>query len=138
MTVIVDTGALIALYDRSDRYHSSVIDAFRAFDRHVVPALVLSEADYLLRKYLGRASALALLDGVIGGYYSVEGPTASDFRRARELDVQYADLNLGLTDCTVIAAAERLGVPDVLTVDQRDFRPIQSKLGSLRLLPADA
>ena len=37
----------------------------------------------------------------------------------------------------MIATAERLNVATVLTLDERDFRAVRSRLGPLRLLPAD-
>lgn len=50
----------------------------------------------------------------------------------------YRDLNPGLADTAVFATAERLNIKKVLTVDERDFRAMRSKLGFLILLPADA
>ena len=38
---------------------------------------------------------------------------------------QYRDLGLGLADASVVATAERLGRPRLLTVDERHFRAIQ-------------
>jgi predicted nucleic acid-binding protein len=40
-------------------------------------------------------------------------------------------------DAAVIATAERLSIDTVLTLDERDFRAVRSRIGPLRLLPAD-
>jgi hypothetical protein len=51
----------------------------------------------------------------------------------------HADLDLGLADASVIAAAERKGVRRILTVDLRDFRAVRTIDGKpFTLLPADA
>lgn len=62
----------------------------------------------------------------------------ADWTHCRELIETYRDLNPGLADTAVFATAERLKIRTVLTVDERDFRAMRSKLGSLILLPADA
>jgi len=52
--------------------------------------------------------------------------------------MQYRDLEIGLADATIVAAAERLAIPRVLTQDQRHFRAIQPRgFEHFMLLPAD-
>jgi predicted nucleic acid-binding protein len=63
--------------------------------------------------------------------------TPADLLRCEELIESYRDLDLGVVDAAVIATAERLNVKTVLTLDERDFRVVRSRLGQLRLLPAD-
>jgi uncharacterized protein len=61
-----------------------------------------------------------------------------DYHAALDLDRQYADLNLGLADLSVVVLANRLGTRRILTFDRRHFRavrPIQG--GAFTLLPAD-
>ena len=49
---------------------------------------------------------------------------------------RYDDLPLGTTDASVIALAERLGVSEVATLDQRHFRVVRpSHVDALTLLP---
>lgn len=103
----------------------------------IVPMTILAEIDYLLREFLGVDAELAFLDGVIGGAYTLEPLTTTDLSRCRELIATYHDLDLGLADAAVIATAERLGIQNILTVDERDFRAVRPKKGSFTLLPAD-
>lgn len=53
------------------------------------------------------------------------------------LDRGYADLQLGLTDCIVMTAAERLGEP-VFTFDFRDFRAVTVGGRSLELVVSES
>jgi len=63
---------------------------------------------------------------------------APDLARCRELLTQYRDLEIGLADATIVAAAERLAIPRLLTQDQRHFRAIQPRgFEHFVLLPAD-
>jgi uncharacterized protein len=49
----------------------------------------------------------------------------------------YRALDIGLEDAAVVATAERLKIPRILTVDDRDFRAIRPRRGHFTLLPAD-
>ena len=46
---------------------------------------------------------------------------AGDWLRIAELVATYRNLPLGTVDASVVAAAERLGVTDIATVDRRHF-----------------
>lgn len=50
---------------------------------------------------------------------------------------QYRGLDLGLADTAVMTTAETLGIYDILTVDERDFRAVKLTK-PLTLLPLDA
>jgi predicted nucleic acid-binding protein len=55
-----------------------------------------------------------------------------------ELDARYADLGLGLADCSIAVLAERYETRRLLSFDEGHFRavaPLQG--GSFELLPAD-
>lgn len=68
--------------------------------------------------------------------YIFEPFTEPDLQRAAELEVAYADLDLGLVDASVIALCERLGEETVLTLDRRDFAVVRPRhCAALKLLP---
>ena len=64
--------------------------------------------------------------------------TGADVGRAQAVIERYADLEIGLADASIVVLAERHGVQDVLTLDERHFRVLTARGKSLRLLPADA
>ena len=139
MTLIVDAAPLVALGDSRDRLHDAVGDLLRAEAGDlVVPAPVSAEVDYLIR---GRGSALAaraFLRDVAAGRFRVEGLTADEHGTAARLDEQYADLDLGLADLSVVILAHRFRTRRLLTFDDRDFRAIAPLSGgSFTLLPRD-
>ena len=47
-----------------------------------------------------------------------------------ELVAQYHDLPLGSVDASVVAAAERLGVTEIATVDRRHFTVVRPRHAS--------
>jgi predicted nucleic acid-binding protein len=106
----------------------------RADLRLIVPALVVAEATYFVGRRLGAAAESRFLDGV--GELDVEGPSREDFARMAELVQKYADFPLGGTDASVIALAERLGAPIILTLDRRHFAAVVPRhCEAFQLLP---
>ncbi len=138
MNAVADTGALYALYDKGDRQHRGVRAALAQTRGLIfVPTAILGEIDYLLRVSLGVDAELAFLASLTNGAFQLEEITDADLDRCQDLIKTYRDLELGLADASVIATAERLGVDTILTLDERDFRAVKSRVGPLRLLPAD-
>jgi hypothetical protein len=132
---VVDAGPLYAAADADDQDHLACRQALSRADlRLVVPALVVAEATYFVGRRLGPAPESRFLRGV--GQLDVEGPTDEDFERMAELVEQYSDFPLGGTDASVIALAERLDAPTVVTLDRRHFSAITPRRRSaFELLP---
>jgi predicted nucleic acid-binding protein len=52
---------------------------------------------------------------------------------------KYADIEIGLTDASIVVLADRYECDTILTLDERHFRVVlQLKGRPFRLLPADA
>ncbi|MGH2762533.1 MAG: type II toxin-antitoxin system VapC family toxin [Thermoleophilaceae bacterium] len=132
---VVDAGPLYAAADADDVDHSESLAALSRSDlRLVVPALVVAEATYFVGARLGPSAESAFLRGL--GAVDVEGPTGEDFARMGALVEQYADFPLGGTDASVVALAERLETPIVLTLDRRHFAAVRPRhCTTLELLP---
>jgi predicted nucleic acid-binding protein len=114
--VLVDTSAwLLAVGSRRiPQYAKALADARPA----IVPGLVLAEMDWHLRTR--RVPMHAILRDIAREAYQYEPPTIADLNRAREIDAKFSDLKLGLTDASIAALSERLGVQRILTTDS-DF-----------------
>jgi predicted nucleic acid-binding protein len=120
---VVDAGPLYAAADSDDQDHSASRLALSRTDlRLVVPALVIAEATYFVGRRLGAAAESRFLRGIES--LDVEGPSGEDFTRMAQLVEQYADFPLGGTDASVIALAERLEAPTILTLDRRHFAAV--------------
>src|SRR4051812_38049241 len=100
---------------------------------------VLAELDYLLGTRVGAAAQDSLLAEVERGAYQLEPFLAADVAAARRVLAKYSTLNLGIADASIVVIAERHGVRDVLTLDERHFRALRGgKNRPFRILPADA
>lgn len=137
MTLICDTGPLLAALDSADPDHEPCATLLgKTTEDLVVPVLVLAELDYWCQKRLGAAAWLTFLEDLLRGAYRPEPPTGGDLARCRELQTTYADLRLGVVDSSVLALAERLHEPKVATLDHRHFGTVRpAHVDVLRLLP---
>jgi uncharacterized protein len=138
--ILVDTSGLLAAIDASQTRHGEAAEALRrASPPLLLSPFVLAELDYLLATRVSAMAEAALLAEVTGGAYRLEVMTAEDIGRAASIVEQYADLRLGLADASIVVLAERYGLLDVLTLDERHFRAVRGPGDRpFRVLPADA
>lgn len=137
MALILDTGPIVALLDAGDPEHERCVATVEAVREDlVVPAPVLVEVDYWLRKLYGDEPWRAFVDDIERGAYRLHQPGETDYVRAAELEAKYGSLDLGLVDAAVIVACERLGETKVATLDRRDFSVVRPRhCEALTLLP---
>jgi predicted nucleic acid-binding protein len=118
--LLLDTGALVSLLDRSQNRYREFSDFFRAWSGQVLTSeAVLTEATHLLTRVPG--GALACLDFVLSGGALLVPTSTAALRRGRQLMQQYADCPMDFADATLVVLAEDLGTDLVLTTDRRDF-----------------
>lgn len=102
----------------------------------MVPTLVITEVVYLLATRLGTESEVRFLGDLAGGSFTVAPVDAADWLRIAELVARYRDLPLGTVDASVVAAAERLGIKEVATIDRRHFTVVRpAHVDTFTLLP---
>lgn len=77
--------------------------------RLLLPATVSAEAGYLIDRLGGPEREAGFLEGISEGAFEPVDLTSADYARMAQLVEQYADMDLGTTDASVIALAERLG-----------------------------
>lgn len=139
MALVADSGGIYGLYDSRDRHHAAIREVVNRKAQAIhIPAPLLGELGYMLFEWLGSGALVQFLADVEGGAFQVEPFLMEDVHRCRELLATYADLNLGLCDAAVVSTAERLGIDQILSVDERHFRTIRPASGKpFILLPAD-
>lgn len=91
---------------------------------------------YLIASRLGAEVEVRFLGDLAAGDFIVEPVAAGDWLRIAELVARYRDLPLGTFDASVVAAAERLGIGVIATLDRRHFSVVRTANGeSLKLVP---
>jgi len=118
--LVLDTGALVTLLDRSQKNHRAFAQFYNDWVGPVVSTeAVLTEATHLLGNLTsGRHVCIEFF--LSGGAILVPTTTAS-LRRSRDLIRQYADLPMDYADSTLVVLAEELGTNLIFTSDRRDF-----------------
>jgi uncharacterized protein len=128
---VVDAGPLYAYVDADDRHHLPSLELLSSHPGPlVIPTLVITEVAYLVATRLGTTAEIRFLGDLAAGSFIVEPVAPADWLRIAELVSRYRDLPLGTVDASVVAAAERLGIVEVATVDHRHFgvvRPTHTK-----------
>ena len=137
MTIVFDSGPLVALYDRDDANHERCRRLARDLtEARVLPAPTLSEIDYWLSTRIGPPAFLQVLRDVKAGAYRVEELKPQDYDRVAEIIETYSDADVGFVDAAVLAIVERLNEPKLATLDHRHFRMMRPRhVDSLTLLP---
>jgi predicted nucleic acid-binding protein len=135
VALILDTGPLVALVDRSDPDHGRCRELINTTTEvRIIPVCTLVEVEYQLRPW--RGGFTGLMGDVQAGRLEIHLPTQAELTRAGALVDQYADLPLGLVDATVLACAERLREPKLATLDRRHFSVVRvAHTDHLELLP---
>lgn len=116
--VLVDTGVLVALFDRNDPHHAAV-DAWLAACRAALHTVepVLTEASAFLPARLRPALALLAQRGVL----QVQPLDAAAHGRMAQLFEKYHDQDPDWADMALLWLAEQRGIRHIATLDVTDF-----------------
>jgi predicted nucleic acid-binding protein len=91
---------------------------------------------HLLSARGGHDSEIRLLGDLARGDLLLEPVEPVDLMRIAELVAKYRDLPLGTADAAVVAAAERLDVTAIATLDRRHFGVVRpAHVEAFELLP---
>ncbi len=137
MTVVVDTGVLLAAADGDDVDHERCAQLLRDHRGELrVPALVVPECSWQIEQNLGPVSEAHFLRLISTGELRVIDLGLADYERCAALIETYVDLGLELVDASVVTAAENLGATKVATLNRRDFTVVRPRhVEGLELIP---
>jgi uncharacterized protein len=126
--LLVDAGPLYAYVDADDAHHDSCLELLESHPGPLlVPMLVVTEVCYLLGSRLGWEAEVRFLGDLASGVLVLEPVHPGDPLRIAELVARYHDLPLGTVDASIVAAAERLAVTTIATLDRRHFRVLRPR-----------
>jgi len=116
--VLIDSGILIALFDKLDAHHGAA-SAWMASQqaRLLTVAPVLSECAFFLPPYMRPALAGLVARGVL----HLQHPDPAGYARIAELFEKYADQGPDWADMELVWLAEATGITRIATVDVAAF-----------------
>lgn len=131
VSVVADSGPLLALFNRSDNWHRGVVDWLRRNPQARVISTwpVATEVCALLARRVSNAAALDFLRWIERGGLELDTPApAATLAEVLRISVRFADLPFDLADASVAEAAGRLRIRHVLTINS-DFDVYRDRQG---------
>jgi predicted nucleic acid-binding protein len=117
---LIDTGAILALLDRSDRWHGACVDAFRQLRLPLLTSeAVLTEVFHLVGD--SRNEMEAAWKFVRSGAVILGKIDDADLPQLQGLMSRYWDRPMDFADATLVHLAKRESLSLILTVDHADF-----------------
>ena len=115
--VLLDTGAIVALLDRSEKFHQACAAAIRELEAPLITCeAVLAKSHYLLRNLPGASEAV--FENVAAGIFQLPFQLSREAVAVKQILRKYRDRKIDLADACLICLAEEFGTADILTLDK--------------------
>ena len=133
--VLLDTGVIVALLDRSEKFHHACGEAVRELEAPLITCeAVIAESCYLLRNLPGAPEAV--IENVAAGTLQIPFQLSPEAVAVKQVLRKYRDHKIDLADACLIRLAEEFETADILTLD-KDFAVYRwSRNKPFRILPA--
>lgn len=117
--VLLDTGVIVALLDRSESSHAVCAEEVQDLEAPMITCeAVITESCYLLRNVSGACETI--IDNVNGGIFQIPLQLSRDTVGVKQILRKYSDRKIDLADACLIRLADEFETADILTLD-RDF-----------------
>lgn len=118
-SVLVDSGPLIAAFDKDDKYHKDIIDFFKKFKGELVTTWpVITEVTYMLN--FNYKVQLDFLNWISDGNLKLFDLRTDNLERIIKLIDKYSDIPMDLADASLIVVSEAKGFNEIISIDS-DF-----------------
>lgn len=115
-SMLIDAGPIIALFDRSDRYHETIVTFLKTEPCQLVSTWpAVTEASHMLD--FDNNAQLSMLEWIKRGGMAMYAIESKDVQKMIDLIRKYNDLPMDLADASLVVAAETLGIGEILTID---------------------
>lgn len=117
---LIDTGAILALLDRRDRWHQRCVEALGELRLPLATSVaVLTELFHLVGDHRGEvAAAWSFLKSGAVTLLALESDALPEIEALME---QYRDRPMDFADATLVHLARREGLTTIFTMDNDDF-----------------
>ena len=114
--IIVDSGPLIALFDRDDKYHNKVVNFLKTYDGNLLTTwAVITEVSHMLAFNLKvQISFLKWIE--LGGVKLID-LDQKDLRKLIKYMEKYLDIPMDLADGSLMIVAENHHIKEILSID---------------------
>ena len=117
---LIDTGAILALLDRTDRWHRACVDTFQQLHLPLLSSeAVLTELFHLVGD--SRHETEIAWKFIRSGAIRLAIIEDAELPEIQALMSRYSDRPMNFADATLVYLARREGLSTVFTVDHADF-----------------
>jgi predicted nucleic acid-binding protein len=117
--VLLDTGVIVALLDRSEKFHHACAKEVQELDAPLITCeAVIAESCYLLRNLPGAPEAV--IENVAAGIFQLPFQLSKEAAGVKQILRKYRDRKIDLADACLIRLADEFETADILTLD-KDF-----------------
>ena len=116
---LIDSGPLIALFDRSDSYHQSVLAFLKSYQGELITSWsVITEVSHMLDFNLN--VQIDFLKWIELGGITLYGLSRDDISHIRSMMEKYSDIPMDLADATLMYIAHKEHIKTIVSIDS-DF-----------------
>jgi uncharacterized protein len=135
--VLIDTGAIIALLDKGDRWHPQCSNTLRRLRLPLLTSeAVLAETFHLIHR--SRTEMDAVWAQLRSGTIAMAAIENGELPYIAALMARYKDRPMDFADATLVYLAQRESIEAVFTIDQNDFSTYRiSGRRRFHVLPAE-
>jgi predicted nucleic acid-binding protein len=117
--ILIDAGPLIALFDRDDNYHEKIIDFVKGKKfRFITTTAVITEVTHMLDFSVD--AQILFFEWIMKEGVLLQEIQQRDIIRIIELTKKYSDRPMDFADATLVIAAEKTGIREIISIDS-DF-----------------
>jgi predicted nucleic acid-binding protein len=135
-SVLADTGAILAILDRDDRWHRKCVDALKRIPLPLLTSeAVLTELFHLTDDKPHEVEPAWRF--VRSGHLILSPITDADLPFLHALMSRYADRPMDFADATLVHLAQRESLSTIFSIDHDDFETYRiGGRGRFRIIPA--
>jgi len=117
--VLLDTGVIVALLDRSESAHHACAEAVNELQAPLITCeAVIAESCNLLRNLRGAPEVV--IENVASGIFQIPFQLSREVAGVRQILRKYKDRKIDLADACLIRLADEFESAEILTLD-KDF-----------------
>jgi predicted nucleic acid-binding protein len=116
---IIDSGPLIALFDRSDKYHLKVLNFLKEYQGELITSwAVITEVSHMLDFNL--QVQIDFLKWIELGGIAIYEISQNDIANIRQMMEKYIDIPMDLADASLMYIANKENIKSIVSIDS-DF-----------------
>ena len=113
---LIDAGPLIALFNKSDKYHEKIKEFIKNYTGLLTTSWpVITEVCHMLDFNIN--AQIDFLKWIKLGGLKVEDIETEEIDKIIKLSEKYSDIPMDLADATLVVISERLGIKEIITID---------------------